>query len=77
MDKYKELNSIFKKVFDDDDIEIKPETTADDIDGWDSLSHVNLVLAIERNFKIKFKLSEMLSWKNVGQMHDAIISKIS
>jgi acyl carrier protein len=77
MNKYEELNDIFKRVFDDDEIEIKPETTADDIDGWDSLSHVNLLLAIERHFKINFKTSEVISWKTVARMHDSIISKLS
>ena len=68
MSTYEQLNTLFCKVFDDADIKITNETTANDIDGWDSLSHVNLVVSIERHFKIKFKSSEIIRWKNVGQM---------
>ena len=57
METFEQLNAIFCKVFDDNDIKIAPEMTADDIDEWDSLSHVNLVVAIEKYFKIKFKTS--------------------
>jgi acyl carrier protein len=51
--------------------------TADNIDEWDSLSHVNLVVAIEKYFKIKFKSSEIIRWKNIGQMFDAIKEKLA
>jgi len=65
------------RVFNDSDIKITPETTANDIDEWDSLSHVNLVVAIEKHFNIRFKSSEIMRWKNVGQMHDSIKEKLS
>ena len=77
METFEQLNSLFCKVFDDNDIKITPETTADDIDEWDSLSHVNLVVAIEKYFKIKFKNSEIIRWKNVGQMFDSIKEKLA
>jgi acyl carrier protein len=77
MDTFEQLNSIFCKVFDDKDIKITKETTANDIDEWDSLSHVNLVVAIERGFGIKFKNSEIIKWKNVGQMLDSINERLS
>lgn len=77
MDTFKELNTVFCRVFDDEDIQINSETTADDIDGWDSLSHINLVVAVEKNFKIKFKNSEILKWKNVGQMYESLLEKLS
>jgi len=77
MDTFEQLNSIFCKVFDDKDIKITKETTANDIDEWDSLSHVNLVVAIERSFGIKFKNSEIIKWKNVGQMLDSINERLA
>ena len=70
------LNEIFCEVFDDDDIELTPEMTADDVDGWDSLSHVNLIVTIETRFKIRFTQKELLTFKNVGDLMKSIESKI-
>jgi len=70
------LNQIFCEVFDDDDIKIAPEMTANDVDGWDSLSHVNLIVAIESKFKITFSHKELLSFKNVGGLLNSIRCKI-
>ena len=70
------LNQIFCEVFDDDDIKISPEMTANDVDGWDSLSHVNLIVAIESKFKITFSQKELLTFKNVGGLLDSIRGKI-
>lgn len=77
METFEQLNNVFCCVFDDNDIKISAETTANDIDGWDSLSHVNLVVAIEKHFGIKFRSSEIMKWKNVGMMHDSIVEKLS
>ena len=77
METFEQLNSVFCRVFDDNDIKITPETTANDIDGWDSLSHVNLVVAIEKHFGVKFRSSEIMKWKNVGQMHESIKEKLA
>jgi acyl carrier protein len=71
------LNEIFCEVFDDDDIKIAPEMTANDIDGWDSLSHVNLIVAIEAKFNIRFSQKELLTFKNVGDLLNSIRSKIT
>lgn len=71
------LNSIFCYVFEDDSIRITPETTANDIDAWDSLSHVNLIVAIESMFRIKFSQKELVSFKNVGDLLQSIEGKIS
>lgn len=68
------LNQIFRQVFDDEEINIVPETTADDVDGWDSLSHVNLILAVETYFKVRFSSKELLRMKNVGDLVRAIES---
>ncbi len=70
------LNEIFCEVFDDDDIELTPEMTADDVDGWDSLSHVNLIVTIETRYKIRFTQKELLTFKNVGDLMASIESKI-
>ena len=71
------LNEIFCEVFDDDDIELTPEMTADDVDGWDSLSHVNLIVTIETRFKIRFTQKELLTFKNVGDLMASIESKMT
>lgn len=72
-----QLNEVFRMVFDDPDLVVKESTTADDVDGWDSLSHVNLILAVESRFKIEFKPRELLVMKCVGDLHKAIIEKVS
>jgi acyl carrier protein len=71
------LTQIFREVFDDDDINITPEMTANDVDGWDSLSHVNLIIAIETRFGIEFSQKELLTFKNVGDLINSIQSKIT
>lgn len=75
MDIRDSLNDIFRTVFDDEDISITPDTTASDIDGWDSLSHVNLIVTIEDRFKIKFSHKELLTFKNVGDLMTSIHNK--
>ena len=77
MDTIEQLNALFCRVFDNDEIKITREMTANDIEEWDSLSHVNLVVAIEKSFKVKFKDSEIIRWKNVGQMLDSIDAKLT
>ena len=71
--KFKE---IFQDVLDEDEIELKGETTADDIEEWDSLNHVQLIVAIEKHFKIKFTYLELESYKNVGEMCNAVVEKL-
>ncbi len=68
MELIEELNAIFCQVFDDDDISIAPGMTANDIDGWDSLSHVNLITAVEARFNIRFTQKELLTQKNIGDL---------
>lgn len=72
---YEALNEVFQEVFDDDSITVNPETTAEDIEDWDSLEHINLVVAIENRFGIKFNMNEVTSMKNVGEMVDIIIER--
>jgi acyl carrier protein len=71
-----ELTVVFRQVFDDNSIVIARNSTADDIDDWDSLTHMNLVIAVELRFKIKFALGELQALKNVGDMLDMINKKI-
>lgn len=71
------LISVFRKVFDDDTVQITPETTANDVEGWDSLSHINLIVAVETTFNIRFKQKELLTFKNVGDLLKSIESKIA
>lgn len=63
---YAELTGVFRDVFDDDTITIGPETTASDIDGWDSQAHVTLVVATEMKFGIRFRTAEFETLRNVG-----------
>ena len=69
------LQEIYQDVLDNEDIELTLETTADDIEEWDSLSHVQLVVAIEKAFGVKFTSKEILSWSNVGDLANCIASK--
>ncbi len=70
------LNEVFRTVFDDDDLTVAAETTAKDVDGWDSMMHVRLLINVEKNFKIKFSFSEMAGLKNVGELVALIDSKL-
>jgi acyl carrier protein len=72
---YKKLNTVFEHVFDDDSIVVRPELSADDVDGWDSLTHIRLILTVEKAFKVKFSASEIGKLKNVGGLADLIRSK--
>lgn len=73
---YEQLNEVFRDVFDDEDITVNDATTADDIEDWDSLEHINLIVAVEKKFNIKFNMGEVNKFKNVGEMVDAIIAKM-
>jgi acyl carrier protein len=73
---FEKINEVFRDVFEDDDITVTDETTADDIDDWDSLEHINLVNAIEQEFDIKFTMGQIVGMKNVGEMVDIILDKI-
>jgi acyl carrier protein len=67
---------IMRDVFDDDDLEISLDTTAEDVEDWDSLSHIRLIVAVERKFNFKFKNSEIESLKNVGELVNLIATKV-
>ena len=69
------MNEIFRDVFDDQNIQLSGETSAKDIDAWDSLNHINLIINMEQVFKIHFDINELASLKNVGEMADLIERK--
>lgn len=72
---YNTLDEVFQEVFDDDEIHVNEFTTADDIEDWDSLEHINLVVAVENKFGIKFNMNEVTTMKNVGEMVDIILER--
>jgi len=76
LDTKERLQEVFQDVFDDDEIELSDETTADDIDAWDSLTHVQLIVAVEKEFGLKFSTVEVMKLKNVGEFI-ALINKKS
>ena len=69
---FERLNDVFADVFDDDTITVSEDTTAADIDGWDSLMHITLISAVEDEFDIKFYMKSVVAMKNVGDMADVI-----
>lgn len=69
---FERLNGVFRDVFDDDSIEVNPNTTADDIEDWDSLNHITLIDAVESEFGVKFTMGEVSGMKNVGEMAEII-----
>ena len=71
----KKLTEVFREVFDLDDVVITRNTVADDIEEWDSLEHINLISAVESTFKMKFKMKEVSTMKNVGEMIDIIAER--
>ena len=70
------VEDIFREELEQSDLVLTDETTADDVEGWDSLSHVQLVAAMEEAFGIEFKSREILSWENVGDLIDCIQKKV-
>ena len=62
-----QMQTVFRNVFNDDEIVLRDDMTADDVDGWDSLAHINLIIAMEKHFKIKFATAEISGLKEAGQ----------
>lgn len=70
-----QLGEIVRDVFDDDDVEITEETTARDVEGWDSLNHIRFMVTVEQQFNVRFTSREVESLQNVGDLLRAINSK--
>lgn len=73
---YAKLTGIFRDVFDDDSLQVTPELTAADVDEWDSLNHIRLVVSIERAFGLSFSAAQVARLKNVGEFAELIVSKL-
>ena len=71
---YARLEKVFEDVF-DEKIRLTPMTTADDVEDWDSLEHITLIAAVEREFGMKFKMGEISTMKNVGEMASIVESR--
>ena len=69
------VQDIFRDIFDEDNMVIEDKTSSDDIEEWDSLNHINLVSVIEKEFKIKFALGELMELNNIGAMIDLMQKK--
>ena len=72
----KRVEEIFREELEIEDLELNDETTAEDVEGWDSLSNIQLVAAMEEAFGIEFSSREILSWDNVGDLIDSIQKKV-
>lgn len=70
------VNEIFRDVFDDEDLIITDSTNSDDIEDWDSLEHISLIISMEKEFNLKFDIKEVNKLENVGQMVDMIREKL-
>lgn len=71
------LQEVFRRVFDDEEIELTESMTSDDIEDWDSLSHMELILAIEREFEVRFTTSQINETENVGSFIKIIEAKLN
>ena len=73
---FSKVTEIFRDVFDDSTLVIGDDTNADDIEDWDSLEHIALIVSMEKEFNLKFDIKEVNKLENVGQMIDLIVSKL-
>jgi len=71
-DLWERMTGVFREFFEEDSLELAPETTADDVEEWDSVTTIELMVALEQEFGIRFKTGEMASLENVGQLADRI-----
>lgn len=74
---YEVLKNVFREVLEDDTLELTPQTTADDVDGWDSMNHIFIVVELEKRFGIKFQAAEMEELKNVSELATLIKQKLA
>jgi acyl carrier protein len=70
-----QVQDIFRKIIDNQEITINEDTTANDVEDWDSLTHIQLIVAIEKYFGVKFSSKEIITAKNIGELVDIIYEK--
>ncbi len=73
---FKKIEAIFQDVFKIPGFQLSPQTRAKDVKGWDSISHVRFIVAVEKGFKIRFKSQHIASWKNIGDMHKDVVQAL-
>ena len=73
---FSQLQEIFRDTLDNQEIELNYDTTADDVEEWDSLTHIHLVVSIEKYFRIRFNSKEIQGWKNIGELFEGILIKL-
>lgn len=73
---YEKLNEVFRDVFDDESITVNDETVASDVEGWDSLAHINLMATVQEEFEIKIPMKDIVELKNVGDLVNIIESQV-
>ncbi len=75
-DVHTRLSTIFRDVFDDESLVLRDDLTAEDVENWDSLTHINLIVAIEKEFRIRFTTAEVSGLKNVGELEALVAAKV-
>ncbi|HVU45537.1 MAG TPA: acyl carrier protein [Terracidiphilus sp.] len=75
-DVHTRLTEVFRTVFDDDSLVLRDDLTANDVESWDSLTHINLIVAVEKEFRVRFKTSEVAGLKNVGELEALVGAKL-
>ena len=76
-DVHTRLTAIFRDVFDDESLVLRDDLTAEDVENWDSLTHINLIVAIEKEFRIRFTTAEVSGLKNVGELEVLVAAKVN
>lgn len=71
-----DLTEVFRDVLDNPELSLALESTASDVEGWDSLTHIQLIVSIEKHYKIRFTSKEIQSWKNIDELVDSILAKL-
>lgn len=77
MDLHEQLEGVFRQVFDNDQLTLKDDMTAPDIEGWDSVAHINLMFGIEQAFGVRFKGNELADMKNIGELKQFLAGKVT
>lgn len=72
-----EVNKVFRSVFQNEQLEVNETTTANDVEAWDSLTHLTLISEIQKHFNVKFKITEIMKFKNVGDMCNVLRTKMN